>query len=161
MPELTIAEVARIAEGEVERGDPERTVHGVAPLDEAGPRDLSFVAEARYHAYIHASRAAAVLLARGAAVELPDGMAAVRVDDPRRALARILEVLYPAPRCGARRPSDGSAGRGGGGGSGGVRGRVRGGGGGDADRRARDGAPARGHRPRLRRSARTPSSIPT
>jgi UDP-3-O-[3-hydroxymyristoyl] glucosamine N-acyltransferase len=97
MPELTIAEVARIAEGEVERGDPERTVHGVAPLDEAGPHDLSFVAEARYHAYIHASRAAAVLVARGAAVELPDGMAAVRVDDPRRALARILEVLHPRP----------------------------------------------------------------
>jgi UDP-3-O-[3-hydroxymyristoyl] glucosamine N-acyltransferase len=98
MPELTIAEVARIVGGEVERGDPERTVRGMAPLDEAGPGDLSFVAEARYHAYIHASRAAAVLVARGAAVELPEGMAAIRVDDPRRALARVLGVLYrPAP----------------------------------------------------------------
>ena len=95
MPELTIAEVARIVGGEVERGDPERTVRGMASLDEAGPGDLSFVAEARYHAYIHASRAAAVLVARGAAVELPGGMAAIRVDDPRRALARVLGVLYP------------------------------------------------------------------
>ncbi|HEX2208981.1 MAG TPA: LpxD N-terminal domain-containing protein, partial [Longimicrobium sp.] len=84
MPELTIAEVASIAEGEVERGDPERTVRGVAPLDEAGPGDLSFVAEARYHAYIHASRAAAVLVARGVPVELPDGMAAARVVHPHR-----------------------------------------------------------------------------
>ena len=97
MAELTIAEVARIAGGEVERGAPERTVRGVKPLDEAGPDDLSFVAEARYHPYIHASRAAALLVARGAAVELPDGMAAVRVDDPRRALARILPVLHPPP----------------------------------------------------------------
>ncbi|MBW3571722.1 MAG: UDP-3-O-(3-hydroxymyristoyl)glucosamine N-acyltransferase [Gemmatimonadetes bacterium] len=97
MPELTIAEVARIVGGEVERGDPQRTVHGVAPLDEAGPRELSFVAEARYYAYIHASRAAAVLVARGAAIQLPDGMAAVRVDDPRRALARVLDALYPPP----------------------------------------------------------------
>lgn len=95
MPELTIAEVARIVGGEVERGDPGRTVRGVAPLDEAGPDDLSFVAEARYHAYIHASHAAAVLLARDAAVELPEGMAAVRVDDTRRALAHVLDVLYP------------------------------------------------------------------
>jgi UDP-3-O-[3-hydroxymyristoyl] glucosamine N-acyltransferase len=95
MAELTIAEVARIAEGEVEAGDPERTVRGVAPLDEALPHHLSFVAEARYHPYIQASRAGALLVARGAAVELPPGMAAIRVDDPRKALARILPALHP------------------------------------------------------------------
>ena len=97
MPELTIAEVARIAEGEVERGDPAATVRGVAPLDEALPHHLSFVAEARYHPYIQASRAGALLVARGAAVELPEGMAAIRVDDPRRALARVLPALHPEP----------------------------------------------------------------
>lgn len=97
MAELTIAEVARIAEGEVEQGDADRVVRGVAPLDEAGPHHLSFVAEARYHPYIQASRAGAVLVARGAAVELPAGMAAIRVDDPRRALARVLPALHPAP----------------------------------------------------------------
>lgn len=95
MAELTIAEVARIAEGEVDRGDPNATVRGVAPLDEALPHHLSFVAEARYHPYIQASQAGALLVARGAAVELPVGMAAIRVDDPRRALARILPALYP------------------------------------------------------------------
>ncbi|HYW13071.1 MAG TPA: UDP-3-O-(3-hydroxymyristoyl)glucosamine N-acyltransferase [Longimicrobium sp.] len=95
MAELTIAEVARIAEGELEQGDGERTVHGVAPLDEALPHHLSFVAEARYHPYIQGSQAGALLVARGAAVELPAGMALVRVDDPRRALARILPALYP------------------------------------------------------------------
>jgi UDP-3-O-[3-hydroxymyristoyl] glucosamine N-acyltransferase len=97
MPELTIAEVARIAEGQVERGDPAQVVRGVAPLDEALPHHLSFVAEARYHPYIQASRAGAVLVARGAAIELPEGMAAIRVDDPRRALARILPALHPEP----------------------------------------------------------------
>jgi UDP-3-O-[3-hydroxymyristoyl] glucosamine N-acyltransferase len=70
-------------------------VRGVAPLDEAQPHQLSFVAEARYHPYIQASRAGALLVARGAAVELPAGMAAIRVDDPRKALARILPALYP------------------------------------------------------------------
>lgn len=94
MAELTLAEVARITGGEVE-GDGGRTVDGVAPLEQAGPRQLSFVAEARYHPYIQASRAAAVLVARAARVALPEGMSAVRVDDPRRALARVLPALYP------------------------------------------------------------------
>jgi UDP-3-O-[3-hydroxymyristoyl] glucosamine N-acyltransferase len=95
MAELTLAEVARIAEGELEGADGARTVRGVAPLDEAQPHHLSFVAEARYHPYIQASQAGALLVARGARVELPAGMAAIRVDDPRQALARILPALYP------------------------------------------------------------------
>jgi UDP-3-O-[3-hydroxymyristoyl] glucosamine N-acyltransferase len=94
MAELTIAEVARIAGGEVE-GDGARVVRGVKPLDEAGPDELSFVAEARYFPYIQASRAGAVLVARSADAPLGPGMTAVRVDDPRRALARVLPALYP------------------------------------------------------------------
>jgi UDP-3-O-[3-hydroxymyristoyl] glucosamine N-acyltransferase len=96
MAELTLAEVASIAGGELE-GDPARVVRRVAPLEEAGPEDLTFVAEARYNVYVRGTRAAAVLVGRGAAVQLPGGAAAVRVDDPRRALARILPVLHPAP----------------------------------------------------------------
>jgi len=94
MPELTVAEVARIAGGEAE-GDEGRVVRGVKPLDEAGPEDLSFVAEARYFPYIAATRAAALLVARGADVPLPSGLTVVRVDDPRRALAAVLPALYP------------------------------------------------------------------
>ncbi len=94
MAALTVAEVARLAEGEV-RGDPDVVVRGARPLEEAGPDDLSFVAEPRYYPYIEASRAAAVLVARGSDAPLPERMAAVWVDDPRRALARILPALYP------------------------------------------------------------------
>jgi UDP-3-O-[3-hydroxymyristoyl] glucosamine N-acyltransferase len=94
MPELTVAEVARIAQGEVE-GDRDRVVRGVKPLDEAGPDDLSFVAEARYFPYIAATRAAALLVARGSGAPLAAGPTVVWVDDPRRALAALLPVLYP------------------------------------------------------------------
>jgi UDP-3-O-[3-hydroxymyristoyl] glucosamine N-acyltransferase len=97
MPELTLAEVARIAEGEVE-GDASLAVRGVKPLDEAGPGDLSFVAEARYFPYIHASQAGALLVARGSEAPLKAGTPVVRVDDPRRALARVLAALYPETR---------------------------------------------------------------
>lgn len=95
MPELTVAEVARIAQGEVE-GDGSRVVRGVKPLDEAGPGDLSFVAEPRYFPYIAASRAAALLVARGSDAPLPGGTTVVRVEDPRKALAVLLAALYPA-----------------------------------------------------------------
>src|SRR3954469_7445305 len=64
MAELTIGELARVAEGEVE-GDPSLAVSGVKPLDEAGPGDLSFVAEPRYFPYIAASQARALIVARG------------------------------------------------------------------------------------------------
>lgn len=94
MPELTVAEVARIAQGEVE-GDAQRVVRGVKPLDEAGPGDLSFVAEPRYFPYIAASQAGALLVARDSAAPLPDGATVVRVDDPRRALVPLLAALYP------------------------------------------------------------------
>ncbi len=98
MPELTLAEVARIAEGEVAEGDASLVVRGVRPLDEAGPDDLSFVAEARYFPYIQASQARALLVARGSEAPLRPGTAVVRVDDPRRALARLLPALYPEAR---------------------------------------------------------------
>ncbi|HEX8906075.1 MAG TPA: UDP-3-O-(3-hydroxymyristoyl)glucosamine N-acyltransferase [Longimicrobiaceae bacterium] len=96
MPELTVAEVARIAEGEVE-GDASLAVSGVKPLDEAGPGDLSFVAEPRYFPYIQASQARALLVARGSDAPVA-GRTVVRVDDPRRALARVLSALYPEER---------------------------------------------------------------
>ncbi|HEX8391083.1 MAG TPA: LpxD N-terminal domain-containing protein, partial [Longimicrobium sp.] len=96
MAELTAADVARVSEGDLE-GDGALLLRGVAPLEEAGPEHLSFVAEARYHPYIQASRAGAVLVARDARVQLPAGMSAVRVDDPRRALARLLPLFYPEP----------------------------------------------------------------
>jgi UDP-3-O-[3-hydroxymyristoyl] glucosamine N-acyltransferase len=100
MPELTVAEVARIAQGKVD-GDATRPVRGVKPLDEAGPDDLSFVAEPRYFRYIAASRAAALLVARGSDAPLPAGATVVWVDDPRQALAAVLPALYPEPAAAA------------------------------------------------------------
>jgi UDP-3-O-[3-hydroxymyristoyl] glucosamine N-acyltransferase len=94
MPQLTLAEVAAAVDGEV-FGDGTRAVRGVAPLDEAGPEHLSFVANARYFAYIPTTRAGGLLVARGAEVPLPEGASGVRVDDPHAALARVLPLLYP------------------------------------------------------------------
>src|SRR4051812_24173180 len=95
MPELTVAEVARLCGGGGE-GDAALRGNGVKTLDQAGPNEVSFVAEPPYVPYIQASQARALLVPRGSEVPLPEGVTAIRVDDPRRALAHLLPALYPA-----------------------------------------------------------------
>jgi UDP-3-O-[3-hydroxymyristoyl] glucosamine N-acyltransferase len=97
MNEITVAEVARLTGGAVIAGDPATVLRGIRPLDEAGRDDLTFVAEARYHAYIRDSGAGAALVA-GPVPDAPAGMALVRVADPRAALVPLLEALFPATR---------------------------------------------------------------
>lgn len=94
MPELSLAEIARRVAGTLS-GDGERVVCGVAPLESAGPADLSFVAGPRYLPYLQRTRAAAVLIPEALAGTVADGPAHIRVADAHAALARILPLLYP------------------------------------------------------------------
>lgn len=96
MAELTVAEVARLVGGRVE-GDGARTIRAVAPLSEAGPDSLSFVANRRYLRYVDATCAGALLVPEELGLALPDRLACIRVADPHAALATLLPVLYPAP----------------------------------------------------------------
>src|SRR2546430_6637319 len=79
------------------------TVSGVAPLDRAGPNDLSFLAARRYLQYFQRSSAAPVLCKPDLVQEAPEGPACrVLVRDPHVALLSIIPVLYPEP---AREPA--------------------------------------------------------
>lgn len=97
MAELSIAEISGRVGGEV-LGDPRRRVRGVAPLEAAGPDDLSLLTTARYLPRAQATRAGAVLLPRSLPCELPEGVAGILVDDPHVALALVLPALYPERR---------------------------------------------------------------
>ena len=98
MADLTLAELALAVGGEL-NGPGDRVVRGVAPLDSAGPDELSFVANPRYLPYLHGTKAGAVLVAAPMAGRVPDGIATVVVKDPHLALYQILPRLYPrAPR---------------------------------------------------------------
>ncbi len=92
-PRFTLRELAE-AIGAVLVGDPDVTVSGVAPLDSAGPEDVSFLTDMRYRAAAAASRAGAFVAARDA-----EGLRrpVLKVDAPRLALAAILRLFYPAP----------------------------------------------------------------
>ena len=71
------------------------TVAGIAPLQRAGPGDLSFLASARYAPYFERTSASVVLVAP--ALESTPGGPETRiiVADPYAALLVVLPVLYP------------------------------------------------------------------
>jgi len=96
---LTAAAVAAAVHGEL-RGDPAATVSRVAPLDRAGPGDLTFLASAKYAGLLEArADGVGVLLVTS---ELADraGIAAARVvvANPHEAMLSLLGALYPGPR---------------------------------------------------------------
>jgi len=90
-PGRSLGELAKLLGGEVQ-GDASLIVRSVAPLDTAGPSDLSFVANPSYLRRARESRAGAVLVGPG--VEL-GGRAALVVPDPYVALAAVLALYHP------------------------------------------------------------------
>lgn len=76
-------------------GDPEIT--GVAPLDRAGPTELSFLANPRYLRYVPRARAGAILVTEALAAREELALPRIVVKDVHRALAEVLSRLYPEP----------------------------------------------------------------
>lgn len=87
---LTLAELARQVGGELE-GDGSVVVTGAAPLDEAGPGQISFLANPRYERYMAETKAAAVIVSADyarAAVPL------IRCADPYFAFRQAMVTLF-------------------------------------------------------------------
>jgi UDP-3-O-[3-hydroxymyristoyl] glucosamine N-acyltransferase len=94
---LSAREIAALTQGELV-GSPDVTVAGVAPLDRAGPDDLSFLAARRYLQYFQRSSAAIVLCKPDLVADAAAGPACrVLVRDPHVALLAVIPVLYPEP----------------------------------------------------------------
>ncbi len=91
---LTLSEVARRVGGRLE-GPGERTVEGIAPVDEAAPTQMAFLASKRYARYADGSRAGAFLVTPELRRYVPDGVPAVVVRDAYPALRTLLEHFHP------------------------------------------------------------------
>lgn len=78
------------------RGDAEKQITGLATLQEAGPAQLSFLANPQYRKYLAGSQAAALLL-KAADAEGFAGDVLV-VPDPYLAYARISHLFDPKPK---------------------------------------------------------------
>jgi UDP-3-O-[3-hydroxymyristoyl] glucosamine N-acyltransferase len=77
------------------RGDPDQVVTGVAALGEAGPRDVSFLANPKFRRFLPDTGAGVVILEQAAADACP--VAALVTTNPYAAYARIASLLYPSP----------------------------------------------------------------
>lgn len=96
MPDLSAKQIAELVDGTL-HGDAGRRLSAVAPLDSAGPEDVSFVAGRAYLSYLPATRAGLVLAPEKFAAEAAATGTWVCVDDPHMALAKLLPALYPPP----------------------------------------------------------------
>jgi UDP-3-O-[3-hydroxymyristoyl] glucosamine N-acyltransferase len=86
------------------RGDPDTVVDRVAPLQDAGPGALSFLANPQYRRHLPATRASAVVLDPSTADQCP--VAALVARNPYAIYARVAQLLYPVPAvAGGRHPS--------------------------------------------------------
>ena len=95
---FSLAELA--ARGGGELADPahaDRLARDVAPLETAGPDDLSFLDNTAYLPVFAGSAAGACVVARRHAARAPAGMALVLSEKPYRAYALIAQAFYPAP----------------------------------------------------------------
>lgn len=94
MSEYTVAELAARVDGRVE-GDPTAAVTGVAPVDEAGPGDLTFVSDRRHRRALGTSRPTAVLVPTDLATDGETSATLIRVPDPHLAMGRLLPLFFP------------------------------------------------------------------
>jgi UDP-3-O-[3-hydroxymyristoyl] glucosamine N-acyltransferase len=83
---------AQLGEG----ADPSRTVLDVAPLDTAGPDDVSFLDNLKYLGAFEVSKAGACIVGAKHGARAPAGMALLIASEPYMAYARAAQVFYPA-----------------------------------------------------------------
>ena len=88
--------LGRLAEalGATLHGDASQLVRGVAPLESAGPEEVSFVTGAKYHRLAAASAAGALVV--GPETEDLD-RPLLRVTSPQAALIALLRLFHPEP----------------------------------------------------------------
>lgn len=90
---MRCAELARVLQAEL-RGDPDLEITGVAGIEEAGPGQITFVANPKYAGQARSTRASAILVVP----DFPDVPAAtLRLNNPYLAFARAIEVFYQPP----------------------------------------------------------------
>jgi len=89
--------VAKAAGGTIAAGLEDVTLHGVAPLQSATPRDLSFLDNRRYADALAATQAGAVLVHPELLHRVPLGCIAIVTDAPYLGWARATALFHPAP----------------------------------------------------------------
>jgi UDP-3-O-[3-hydroxymyristoyl] glucosamine N-acyltransferase len=75
--------------------EPERLISGVAPLQTAGPQDVSFLDNRRYANLLEGTKAGAVILAPEFASRVPAGSVALATPEPYVGWAKVSALFHP------------------------------------------------------------------
>ena len=96
---FALGALAELSGAELAAGaDQTRQFAGVAPLEAAGPDEVSFLDNKRYLPAFEASRAGACIVEPRYAERAPDGMALLTTKNPYRAYALVARAFYPSAR---------------------------------------------------------------
>jgi UDP-3-O-[3-hydroxymyristoyl] glucosamine N-acyltransferase len=99
---LTVGEIASLTGAEPRPAtDLGRRIGNIAPLDRAGPGDLTFLDNPKFAGELAVTRAGACLIAERFAKDAPGRVAALLAREPYRAFVTVARALFPA----AQRPS--------------------------------------------------------
>lgn len=90
-----LADVAKFADADVNAGD--ALIHGVAPLQTAGPEHVSFLDNRRYADLLATTRAGAVIVHPELAAHVPPSSVALPTAMPYVAWARVATLFFPSP----------------------------------------------------------------
>jgi UDP-3-O-[3-hydroxymyristoyl] glucosamine N-acyltransferase len=97
---MKLAELAQKLSCRLE-GPADLEIAGVAGMEHAGPGHVTFLANRKYFALLKTTRASAILLEEGVAIERDRSqppLAALRSANPYLAFARAIELFYQAPK---------------------------------------------------------------
>jgi UDP-3-O-[3-hydroxymyristoyl] glucosamine N-acyltransferase len=92
---MKLSEIAKILGASLENASLETEVTGVAAIEEAGPQQITFIANQKYASQAKTTRAAAILVTHDFPAE---GRPVLRHANPYLSFARTLELFYQPPR---------------------------------------------------------------
>lgn len=85
--------LAEVAEGELQGGDPDLQIHGVAEIDKAEAGQITYAVNDRYAQRLTESRAAAVVVPLS--LDMKVEKALIKAENPYWSFAKILEIFSP------------------------------------------------------------------
>jgi len=94
---FTLAELAQVSRAQLRQpADSSKLVCDVAPLETAGPDEISFLENRKYLPAFRSSRAGAAFIDAEASLAAPSGMALLIAGEPYKAYALAAQAFYPA-----------------------------------------------------------------
>jgi UDP-3-O-[3-hydroxymyristoyl] glucosamine N-acyltransferase len=94
--EFTAKQIAEFLDGRVD-GNPNALVHDVSKIEQGQPGTLSFLANMKYQAFLYETKSTVVLVQNDFVPLEPVSCTLVRVEDPYRALAKLLALIEKRP----------------------------------------------------------------